>query len=176
VDDLLTFSQLGRASLRIKPIDMDPLVASALRLLEPDTRGRNIKWRIARLPSASGDVGMIAQVWQNLLQNAIKFTATRDHAEISIDAREERDMVAFTVADNGVGFEMAYSDKLFGVFHRLHCTEEFPGTGIGLALVKRIILRHGGTITGFSEPGAGASFTFTLPKRPLARDSGAQNG
>jgi light-regulated signal transduction histidine kinase (bacteriophytochrome) len=176
VDDLLTFSQLGRASLRVKPIDMDPLVASVLRLLEPDTRGRNIKWRIARLPSASGDVGMIAQVWQNLLQNAIKFTSTRDHAEISIDAREERDMVAFTVADNGVGFEMAYSDKLFGVFQRLHSTVEFPGTGIGLALVKRIILRHGGTITGYSEPGAGASFTFTLPKRPLARDSGAQNG
>jgi light-regulated signal transduction histidine kinase (bacteriophytochrome) len=176
VDDLLSFSQLGRASLRIMPVDMNTLVATVRRTLELDMQGRNIDWKVAELPGCMGDVSMLAQVLQNLLQNAIKFTSTRERAEISIDAREAGELIAYTVTDNGVGFEMAYSDKLFGVFQRLHRAEDFPGTGIGLALVRRIILRHGGSITGRGEPGLGASFTFTLPKRQTARNTGAQHG
>ncbi|MDB5642140.1 MAG: bacteriophytochrome protein [Hyphomicrobiales bacterium] len=176
VDDLLNFSQLGRASLRIKPVDMNALVLSVRRLLEPELAGRDVTWRIDDLPQANGDAVMITQVFQNLLQNAIKFTATRTRAEISITAEDDGDRIAYTVADNGVGFEMDYSDKLFGVFQRLHSAEEFPGTGIGLALVKRIVMRHGGTISGRGAPDAGAAFTFSLPRRPITRDAGPPHG
>lgn len=176
VDDLLNFSQLGRASLRMQDVDMNSVVRAVRRSLEPDSTDPRIEWRVGQLPKAYGDTAMIAQIVQNLLQNAMKFSATRNPAIIAIDAEDMDDAVAYTVSDNGVGFEMEYSDKLFGVFQRLHRAEDFTGTGIGLALVKRIVVRHGGTVRADGAPGAGAKFTFTLPKRHKALVAGATNG
>ncbi|MEJ1160655.1 ATP-binding protein [Prosthecomicrobium sp. N25] len=165
VDDLLQFSQLGRSQLKTSPVDMRKLVADVRRSLEPDTAGRSIEWRVGPLPDAWGDPSMLRQVFQNLLHNAVKYTAREDHAVIDISARDLGDSVAYTVADNGVGFEMDYVGKLFGVFQRLHRAEDFEGTGIGLALVKRIVDRHGGTVAAKGTPGQGSEFTFVLPRR-----------
>jgi light-regulated signal transduction histidine kinase (bacteriophytochrome) len=169
VDDLLNFSQLGRASLSMGKVDLGKLAAEVRRTLEPDLAGRVIDWRVEPLPQAWGDSAMLRQVFQNLISNAVKYTATRERAEISITGEDLGDAVRCTVSDNGVGFDMAYVGKLFGVFQRLHRTEDFEGTGIGLALVKRIIDRHGGTIEAHGSVGQGASFTFTLPKRKGAK-------
>ncbi|WP_395674300.1 ATP-binding protein, partial [Phenylobacterium sp.] len=133
VDDLLNFSQLGRASLSRDRIDMGKLVAEVRRTLEHDLEGRQVAWTIGRLPNAWGDAAMIRQVLQNLVQNAVKYSADRDPAEITITGDEGEGVTSFTVSDNGVGFDPAYSHKLFGVFQRLHRAEEFEGTGIGLA-------------------------------------------
>ncbi|MCK0196228.1 ATP-binding protein [Ancylobacter sp. 6x-1] len=168
VDDLLAFSQLGRHQLQSGTVDMNKLAAEVRRSLEPDMAGRSIAWEIGALPTAWGDPSMIRQVLLNLLQNAVKYTATREQARISLDGTELADTVAYTVADNGVGFEMAYVRKLFGVFQRLHRAEEFEGSGIGLALVKRIVERHGGTVSAKGTPGVGAEFSFTLPKRQVS--------
>lgn len=170
VDDLLNFSQLGRASLTLGRIDLAKLVAEVRRSLEPDLAGRVVDWKIAPLPPAWGDGAMLRQVFQNLIGNAIKYTAPRERAEIAISGEDLGDAVRCTVSDNGVGFDMTYVGKLFGVFQRLHRTEDFEGTGIGLALVKRIIDRHGGTIEAHGVVGEGASFTFTLPKRERAKE------
>jgi light-regulated signal transduction histidine kinase (bacteriophytochrome) len=165
VDDLLNFSQLGRVSLSCGKVDLGKLVAEVRRTLEPDLAGRNVDWRIGPLPQAFGDSAMLRQVFQNLLGNAVKYTAPRERAVIEIRGEELGDAVRFTVSDNGVGFDMTYVGKLFGVFQRLHRTEDFEGTGIGLALVKRIVDRHGGTIEAHGVVDQGASFTITLPKR-----------
>ncbi|WP_334164975.1 ATP-binding protein [Phenylobacterium sp.] len=176
VDDLLNFSQLGRTNLAKDRIDMGKLIAEVRRSMEPDLQGRAIDWQVAALPSAWGDAAMIRQVLQNLIQNAIKYSAPRERTEIRIEGEERADGVSFTVSDNGVGFDMAYAHKLFGVFQRLHRTEEFEGTGIGLALCKRIVERHGGTISAASELGRGAAFTFTLPRRESARKGDITRG
>jgi light-regulated signal transduction histidine kinase (bacteriophytochrome) len=115
-------------------------------------------------------------VLQNLIQNAVKYSAPREPSVITIDGEDRGLVTAYTVADNGVGFDMAYAHKLFGVFQRLHRSEDFEGTGIGLALCKRIIERHGGTITAASAPGEGARFTFTLPKRETGRKGETTRG
>ncbi|HEY8614590.1 ATP-binding protein [Phenylobacterium sp.] len=176
VDDLLNFSQLGRASLTKDRVDMTKLVAEVRRSVEPDLAGRQIDWRVGELPRAWGDAAMLRQVLQNLIQNALKYSAPRERSEITISGEDRGAMVAYTVIDNGVGFDMAYAHKLFGVFQRLHRTEEFEGTGIGLALCKRIIERHGGTIAAASHLGQGASFTFTLPKRETAQQGDTPRG
>ncbi|WP_022721398.1 ATP-binding protein [Rhodopseudomonas sp. B29] len=166
VDDLLHFSQLGRSQLATASVDMNKLVKEVLHTLEPETAGRNIVWKIDALPHGYGDASMLRQVLQNLLHNAIKYSKPRDPAIISVRGTEDDRMTNYTVADNGVGFEMAYVGKLFGVFQRLHRAEDFEGTGIGLALVKRIVERHGGWIGAKGEPGVGAEFTFALPRDP----------
>jgi two-component system, chemotaxis family, sensor kinase Cph1 len=166
VDDLLAFSQTGRASLNPTRVDMDKLVQEVLRALPPEPADRAIDWRIARLPPAWGDPSMLRQALMNVIGNAVKYTRGRDPAVITISAENLGDDVAYTVEDNGVGFDMAYVGKLFGVFQRLHGVEEFEGTGIGLALTRRIIERHGGSIEAFGEMGAGARFRFILPTRP----------
>jgi two-component system, chemotaxis family, sensor kinase Cph1 len=166
VDDLLHFSQLGRSHLTMTSIDMGKLVSEVRHSLQTEASGRDIAWQIEPLPHGYGDAAMLRQVCQNLLHNAIKYSTPRDHATIRVKGAEAGPMNTYTVADNGVGFEMAYVDKLFGVFQRLHRAEEFEGTGIGLALVKRIVERHGGWITAKGEPGVGAEFTFALPRRP----------
>lgn len=176
VDDLLNFSQLGRAGLVMATIDMRKIVSEMQRSLETEMEGRNIEWKIGALPRAWGDPAMLGQVVQNLLQNAIKYTRPRDPAVIAVSGEDLGDAVSYTISDNGVGFEMAYVGKLFGVFQRLHRAEEFEGTGIGLALVKRIVTRHGGTVTAHSAPDEGASFTFTLPKRRASAASGEPHG
>jgi len=164
VDDLLNFSQLGRASLTFGKVDLNKLVAEVRRTIEPDLAGRRITWKIGPLPQAWGDSAMLRQVIQNLLDNAVKYTGPREEAVIEVSGEDLGTHVRCVVRDNGVGFDMTYVGKLFGVFQRLHRTEEFEGTGIGLALVKRIIDRHGGSIDAQGAVGQGACLAFTLPK------------
>lgn len=165
IDDLLDFSRMGRAELRHATLDMNALVQAALRDLEPDAQDRVIEWRIHPLPAAQGDASLLRQVWTNLLSNAVKYSRPRAQAVIEIGcANETRHETVFFVRDNGVGFEMKYAEHLFGVFQRLHRQEDFEGTGIGLANVRRIIARHGGRTWAEGQPDAGATVWFTLPK------------
>ncbi len=164
VDDLLNFSQLGRTSVDKSRIDMNKLVAEVRRSLEPDLEGRNVQWHVQNLPPAWGDGALIRQALTNLLDNAVKYSSNRDPAVIEISGSNDRRQSVYKVRDNGVGFEMAYVGKLFGVFQRLHRVEDFAGTGIGLALTKRIINRHGGQVDAQGAVDQGATFTFTLPE------------
>ena len=164
VDDLLNFSQLGRVNLHFNRIDMRKVVAEVRRSGAPDTEGRAVDWRVGELPPAYGDGAMVRQVMVNLIDNALKYSRERDPAIIEIEGEDRGDVTAYTIRDNGVGFDMKYVGKLFGVFQRLHRSEDFPGTGIGLALVKRIIDRHGGTVSVTGTLDKGAEVSFTLPK------------
>lgn len=168
VDDLLAFSQLGRNAVSHSRVDMNRLVQEVRRALGTGVVEQAIEWRVEPLPSAWGDPAMLRQVLMNLVDNAIKYSAGRDPARISITGAETKDSTVYTVSDNGAGFDMAYAHKLFAVFQRLHRAEEFEGTGIGLALVRRIVERHGGTVSAKGTQGEGASFTFSIPKRPAA--------
>ncbi|KGF82564.1 ATPase [Massilia sp. JS1662] len=165
VDDLLSFSQMGRASLRPTTVDMNDLVASCLDKLVLETRGRNIEWDIGTLPEVWADPTFLHLALFNLLSNAVKFTGQRDPAVIRISAEDLPHETVFHVADNGAGFNMEYVHKLFGVFQRLHRMEDFQGTGIGLANVRRIVERHNGRVWADSVQGEGATFSFALPKQ-----------
>lgn len=165
VDDLLRFSHLGRTSLSNTRVDMAKLADEVVRSLAPEIGDRAIEWNIGRLPPAWGDPSMIRQALFNLVGNAVKYSRTRRPALIRIEGRTLDAATEYSISDNGVGFDMAYAGKLFGVFQRLHRVEEFEGTGIGLALVRRIIERHGGHIAADGALDRGATFTFTLPKR-----------
>ena len=164
VDNLLTFSQIGRTSLTRTKLDMNVLVREVQRRLAPDVAGRSVELRVAPLPAVEGDGTLLRLAIYNLLANAVKYTRSREHALIHVvhEAAEREDV--FCVRDNGVGFDMAYVDKLFGVFQRLHRMEEFEGTGIGLANVRRIISRHGGRTWAEGKLDQGASFYFSLPR------------
>ena len=142
------------------------MVAETILSLEAETRGRDVDWRVGRLSPAECDPGLMRQVFFNLLSNALKFTHHREKAVIEIgEIRDEGEPVIF-VRDNGVGFDMKYADKLFQVFQRLHGDEEFEGTGVGLAIVYRILQKHGGAIRAESSPQNGATFFFTV-RQPL---------
>jgi PAS domain S-box-containing protein len=170
IDDLLHFARLGRKELQAGPVDMEALVRSVAEdVLEPR---RSIDIRIAAIPGAVGDFSLLRQVWQNLLSNAVKYTRPMPHASIDVTGEVRKDETIYHVRDNGVGFDPRYADKLFGVFQRLHSAAEFEGTGVGLALVQRIVQRHGGRVTAESQPGLGALFSFTLPKKDWAYESG----
>lgn len=163
IDDLLVFSRLGRGALRLQAVDMQSLVDEARTLSESEAQGRHLVWQIEPLPVVVGDENMLRTVWQNLLGNAVKYTGQCETAEIAVSVkRDDAGDYLFTVADNGAGFDMRYVDKLFGVFQRLHKASEFPGNGIGLANVRRIVMRHGGQVWAEGEPGQGARFHFTL--------------
>jgi len=164
IEDLLAYSRLGRHALRLQPVDLQSLVEEVRSTLVSAVEDRRIEWRIAPLPVVVGDSAMLRLAWQNLLDNAIKYTAGRDPARIEIGFREEGEAREFWVRDDGVGFDMKYVDKLFGVFQRLHKASEFQGTGIGLASVRRIVARHGGRTWAEAEPGQGATVHFTLPR------------
>jgi light-regulated signal transduction histidine kinase (bacteriophytochrome) len=164
VDDLLAFSRISRQALSQHVVDFNLLMKDVLRDLEPDTAARQIEWKIAALPVVRGDLATLRLVWLNLLANAIKYTGQRSPAVIEIDCQAGEWEWTFFVRDNGAGFDMRYVDKLFGVFQRLHRDEEFQGTGIGLANVRRIIHRHGGRVWNEGEAGRGATFYFTLPR------------
>ena len=164
IDDLLVFSKMGRTEMSRSRVRFAELVKEVLSDMKEEMKGRRIEWNIHPLPEVEGDPSMLRQVVVNLLSNAVKYTSTRDKAQIEIacsDGKENEKV--FLVRDNGVGFDMQYVDKLFGVFQRLHNAEDFEGTGIGLANVRRIISRHGGKTWAESPPAGGATFYFSLP-------------
>jgi signal transduction histidine kinase len=175
IDDLLVFSRLGRGALRLQAVDMQSLVDEARALAESEAGERRIEWAIDPLPIVIGDENMLRTVWQNLIGNAVKYTSRRELAKIAIAVERDRDgEYVFTVTDNGAGFNMEYASKLFGVFQRLHRASEFPGNGIGLANVRRIVARHGGRVWAEAEPDRGASFHFSLPATELAEARNAR--
>lgn len=164
IDDLLSFSRTGRAEIRKSKINMNQVIDEAISQIKPATVGRKIKWDISPLAEVSGDYNLMRLVWVNLIDNAVKYTKTKEKAIIKINCTEEKEEFIFRICDNGVGFDMNYAQKLFGVFQRLHSSAEFEGTGIGLANVRRIILRHGGRIWAEAVLDKGATFYFTMPK------------
>jgi PAS domain S-box-containing protein len=164
IDDLLKFSRLGRASMSVAAIDMSALATEAFHAVTaPDDRDR-IDWNLQELPPVPGDLSMMRQVWVNLISNAVKFSSKISRARIEVSGRQDDRECEYTVCDNGAGFDRQYIARLFGVFQRLHSSKEFEGTGVGLAIVQRIIHRHGGRIWAESEPGKGATFHFSLPR------------
>jgi len=163
IDDLLKFSRLNRQPLNKQNVNMAELVRQALQTLEPEREGRQVEITLGELPACQGDPGLLLQVWMNLLSNALKFTRKREHTRIEIGSQvNERGETVYFVDDNGVGFDMQYAGKLFGVFQRLHRADEFEGTGVGLALVQRILQRHGGRIWAEAQHEVGAKFSFTV--------------
>jgi len=168
IDDLLAFSRMGRASLSKSRVDLAQLVRDARAEASADVNGRRIDWEVHDLPSVEGDPALLRPVMVNLLSNAIKYTSTRDEARIEVGAEAKPGEVVIFVRDNGVGFDMAYAHKLFGVFQRLHRADEFSGTGIGLANVRRIVQRHGGRTWAEGAVGCGATFYFSLPRQGAA--------
>lgn len=165
IDDLLTFSRLGRQQMTESEIDLSILARSVFDELIAQEPGRKIEFKIHPTPQVHGDTSMMRQVLANLLSNAIKFTRTREEASIEFGYWPEVEEGAYYVRDNGVGFDMQYVGKLFGVFQRLHSISEFEGTGVGLALVNRIIARHGGRVWADGKVNQGATLYFTLPRR-----------
>ena len=165
IDDLLAFSRMGRTEMMRTRVDFDQLVRDIVKEVSEDAKEREIQWEIAPLPAVVGDAAMLRQVMVNLISNAVKFTRPRPQAKIEIGAIEDRpNETLLFVRDNGVGFDIRYVNKLFSLFQRLHSTEEFEGTGVGLANVQRIILRHGGKVWAESAPEGGATFWVSLPR------------
>lgn len=169
IDDLLRFSRTGRQRMTESEIDMKRLAEEVFHELAQLEEGREVRFHTDDLPRSRADAALIRQVFTNLLSNALKFSPRNEPAVITVTGEEHETFNSYSVRDNGVGFNMDYAHKLFGVFQRLHKDEEYPGTGVGLALVQRIIQRHGGTISAFSVPGKQTTFTFTLPKAGESR-------
>lgn len=171
IDDLLVFARMGRVEMRYTGVDLNTVLDDAIHALREEIQGREILWKRTRLPTVHCDLSLIRQVFINLLSNAVKYTRPRSTAEIEIGtASETGDEVVIFVRDNGVGFDMEYASKLFGVFQRLHRVEEFEGTGIGLANVRRIVQRHGGRTWAEGQVEKGATFYFSLTKAdPVSR-------
>ncbi len=165
IENLLTLSRLGRKEMALSDIDMCELAKDVCQELRATVPGRVLQFNIKTLPAAIGDIKLIRQVFVNLLSNAIKFTRSREIAVIEVGGWNEKNENIYYVKDNGVGFDMQYSDQLFGVFQRLHSEKEFEGTGVGLAIIQRIIHRHGGRVWAEGKIDEGAIFYFTLPKK-----------
>jgi light-regulated signal transduction histidine kinase (bacteriophytochrome) len=162
IDALLAFSRMQRQSMHSTPIDMTQLVRECWTALTPARGDRRIEFTLEQLPPATGDRQLIQQVWLNLLDNAIKYTGQLDAARVQVRSEMADDAVMYLVEDNGAGFDMRYAGKIGQVFQRLHHSEDFAGIGIGLALVQRIVQRHGGRTTAVGERDVGATFGFSL--------------
>jgi two-component system cell cycle sensor histidine kinase/response regulator CckA len=165
IDDLLAFSRMGRREVKVAHLDMETLVQDVVRELQETLGDRTVQWELQPLPATQADRALMHQVWVNLLGNALKFTRPQKTAIIEVGCRSAGDEDIYYVKDNGVGFDRQYAHKLFGVFQRLHRYEEFEGTGVGLALVQRIVQRHGGRIWAEGRVNGGATFYFSLPRR-----------
>jgi PAS domain S-box-containing protein len=165
IDDLLAFSRLGRTELNWGRVDMQRLAQSVYEELVASRGEGRAACQVAELPEALGDVRLMRQIWVNLLSNALKYSSRRPDAEIEVGGRREEEETQYWVRDNGVGFDEQYAHKLFGVFQRLHTEHEFKGTGVGLAIVKRVVQRHGGRVWAEGRPGEGATFYFALPNK-----------
>jgi light-regulated signal transduction histidine kinase (bacteriophytochrome) len=163
IDDLLVFARLGRTEMRFMRVNLTSLVEEVRHALEPETRDRAVTWKVAALPEVKGDRALLRQVFANLLSNALKYSRHKGETviEVGVFKQEDGEMVLF-VRDNGAGFDMKYAAKLFRVFQRLHSTAEFEGTGVGLAIVRRVIQRHGGKIWAEGKIDEGATFYFTV--------------
>jgi signal transduction histidine kinase len=169
IDDLLAFSRLGRKPVERVPVDMAAIARSALRELGGDASADRVV--LGELPGAHADPVLLKQVWVNLFSNALKYSAPRGtSAQVELSGERDGAVTRYRIRDNGVGFDMRYADKLFGVFQRLHSQDEFEGTGVGLAIVQRIVARHGGRIWAEAEPGRGATFTIELPEAAPSED------
>jgi light-regulated signal transduction histidine kinase (bacteriophytochrome) len=164
IDDLLKFSRLGRKAIEPSLLDMGELARKTFERLHRDNGNGKLEFRVSKLPPARADRALMEQVWVNLLANAVKFSSKTDEAVVEVGAIVEERENIYYVRDNGAGFDPRYRDKLFGVFQRLHDESEFPGTGVGLALVHRIVTRHGGRVWADSRPGDGATFHFSIPR------------
>jgi light-regulated signal transduction histidine kinase (bacteriophytochrome) len=162
IEDLLNLSRLGRKQLKIQPANLHEIVALVLADLKAEIHGRQIDWKVGNLPVVDCDRGLMKQVFINLLGNSVKYTRPRDLAVIEIGQTTIDEEEVIFVRDNGAGFDMKDADKLFGAFQRLHRPEDFEGTGVGLATVRRIVQRHGGRIWAEAELDKGAAFYFTL--------------
>jgi light-regulated signal transduction histidine kinase (bacteriophytochrome) len=166
IDDLLALSHLGRQSVKKQRIEPARIVQECLHELRAEQEGRRIEIGVSELLPCQAEPSLLKQVWINLLSNALKYSRKKDVARIEVGSRrdEQTGVPVYFVKDNGVGFDMRYAGKLFGVFQRLHRAEDYEGTGVGLAIVQRIVRRHGGTVWAESQPGQGAAFYFTLEK------------
>ncbi len=163
INDILNFSRISRSNVNKVSVGMQTLVEQSYTAEKINYSGKQIDLQLGKLEDADGDRAMLGQVWQNLISNALKYSSKNERINISIDSKVEEDFVVYTIKDNGVGFDEKYKDKLFGVFQRLHRSEEFEGTGVGLAIVNRIIQKHDGWIKVSSTIGKGTEFTFALP-------------
>jgi signal transduction histidine kinase len=172
MDALLDLSHVGRSELHRRPVDLGELARDILAELRVEEPGRDVEAVISRLP-ADGDPRLLGLVMRNLVSNAWRFTSERFDARINVGIRDSRGVCAYYVEDNGSGFDMTYADKLFTPFQRLHTTAQFPGTGIGLAIVERVIERHGGRVWAESTVGSGATFYFTLS--PMSEQTSAED-
>lgn len=168
IDDILTLSRFGRQAIKAENIDMHAMVSAIARTLIAAVPSRKIEADIRSLPPSCADPALVRQVWVNLISNAIKFTKTKETAIIVISGEEKDGEIEYSIQDNGAGFDMQYAKKLFGVFQRLHSSEEFEGTGVGLAIVSHIVLRHGGKVRAEGKVNEGAKFFFTIPKLPAS--------
>jgi light-regulated signal transduction histidine kinase (bacteriophytochrome) len=162
IDDLLEFARLSRQSLHNQAIDTQRLVREVIADLAPQREGRQIEIRTNDLPPCQGDRALLKQVWVNLLSNAVKYTRKSERAVVEIGCVRKNNENVYSIRDNGTGFDMKYAHKLFGVFQRLHRAEDYEGTGVGLAIVQRVIHRHGGRIWAEAALEQGATFYFTL--------------
>ena len=167
IDDLLEFSHVGRSDISHAIIKMEDLVNQVFAELSQDLKKENLNFSVQKIPDCVGDITLIRQVWTNLLSNAIKYSSTREHPVISVGFEQKNAEIVYYIKDNGVGFDMQYADKLFGVFQRLHSAKEFQGTGVGLAIVQRIIRRHLGKVWAVAEVENGATFYFSIPLNKL---------
>ena len=164
IDDLLAFSRTGRSEIHRVPLNMEEMARSAFGEVVPEPEERaKIDFRVGELPGADGDAALLRQVWINLLSNAVKFSSGREKPVVDVEGSLDGEHAVYRVRDNGAGFDMAYVGKLFGVFQRLHGMKEFEGTGVGLALVQRIVGRHGGRVWAEGAVGRGATLSFALP-------------